>query len=505
MRKDDKKAVERYRKKLELARSHSTVNPFETKAEQLAAIEKAKSSLKACVERYFPHYATSAVPDFHIDFGKKVIKNKTFKGFAQWGRALAKSVLNDVVIPFWLWINGEPVYLVIVGNSGDRAKQLLEDLRAEFESNPQIINDFGEQHNPGSWEDGFFVTRGGFIGQALGMGQSVRGLRVGGKRPTHIVADDIETKDLNANEARQLKMARWIERDLLPTMDGPIRRFILANNRFAHRMVQTILQELHPDWVVHQVNAYDPVTYVSSWPQKYDPSYFMAVEKELGVLAAKAEYNNEPHIEGTVFKNEDIAYAKLPKLNTFKIIFGYWDIAYSNNKTADYNAVVVQGLHGRDFWEIDVFCRQAKMMEALHWMCAFQKALPETVVVHWVYEAQFWNEAVQRAIQDAETHHQIRLNLIQRKAPKVAKYDRILTLQAYYQNHRFWYNEQLKPKKDHQVAIQQLLGIEPGYKTKDDYPDAKKGVTDEFEKYVSYGTSDASYKSGKFKPTKNNW
>lgn len=80
------------------------------------------------------------------------------------GRAQAKSVLNDVILPFFLWINGEPVYLVIVGNTADRAKQLLEDIRAEFESNPQIINDFGEQHNPGSWEDGFFITRSGFIG-----------------------------------------------------------------------------------------------------------------------------------------------------------------------------------------------------------------------------------------------------------------------------------------------------------------------------------------------------
>lgn len=504
MRKEDKSAIERYKKKLQLARSHSNINPFETDLQKREAIAESKRSFKACVERFFPHFASAEVPDFHIEASNKIKRNKAIKGFLEWGRAQAKSVFADILLPFWLWINGEPVYLVIVGNTADRAKQLLEDIRAEFESNPQIINDFGEQHNPGSWEDGFFVTRGGFIGQALGMGQSVRGLRVGGKRPTIIVCDDIETKDLNANEVRQLKMARWIERDLIPTMDGEFRRFILANNKFAHKMVQTILQELHPDWWIHRVNAYDPITYKPRWTSKYSDTYFKLIEQEIGVLAARAEFNNEPHIEGTIFKNDDIQYAPLPRLNSFKIIFGYWDVAYAGTKTADYNAIVIQGLHGRDFWEIDCFVQQCRMTAAIHYMCDFQKSLPPTVTVHWVFEAQFWNEAVESAIRDAEQLYQIKLNIIKRNNPRKNKYDRILELQPYYQNRRMLYNEKLKHKKDHQVAMSQLFGIEPNYKTKDDYPDAKKGVTDECEKYVSYGTGDGKFISGKYK-AKNTW
>jgi phage terminase large subunit-like protein len=498
MKRNDKATLDRYKKKLELSRSFSNVNPFETDKEKREAIDVAKKSFRAMVQRYFPHYATSETPDFHIDFAKKVQKNKTFKGFSQWGRALSKSVVNDILLPFFLWINGEPVYLVLVGNNADRGKQLLEDIRAEFESNPQIINDFGEQYNQGSWEDGFFITKSGFIGQSLGMGQSVRGLRVKSKRPTHIVCDDIETKDLNQNPVRQLKMARWIERDLIPTMDGDIRRFIQANNRFAPKMVQTILQELHPDWIVHEINAYDPVTFEPTWKSKYSATYFQQIEKEIGALAARAEYNNQPHIEGTIFKAEDIQYAPLPKLNTFKIIFGYWDVAYSGTQTSDYNAIVVEGLKDRDFWEIDCFVQQCKMSAALAYMCQFQQSLPDTVVVHWVFESQFWNDAVESAIRDAEKLFNCRLNIIKRDRPRANKYDRMLQLQPYYQNGRFFYSDKLKHKKDHQIAMQQLFGIEPGYNSKDDYPDAKKGVTDELEKYVTYGGSEnSSYKSGR--------
>lgn len=504
MKRQDKVRIERYKKQLELVAASSNVNPFETAKEQKEAIARAKRDFAFMVQRYFPHYATAESPDFHIDFAKKVKANPTFKGFAQWGRALSKSVVNNTLLPFWLWINDEPVYFVLIGNSNDKAKQLLEDIRAEFEANPQIIKDFGIQHNPGNWEEGFFITKGGFIGQALGMGQSVRGLRVKSKRPNHIVCDDLETKDINQNPSRQEKIARWIERDLIPTMDGSIRRWIQANNRFAPKMIQTILQEKHPKWFVHQVNAYDPVTFEPTWKSKYSNQYFKDLEDEIGTLAAKSEYNNEPHIEGTIFLQDQIQYAPVPRLNQFKIIFGYWDVAYAGTSTSDYNAIVVQGLKDKDFWILDVFCKQSKMNVALAWMCQYQLALPETVVVHWVFEAQFWNDAVDSAIKEAERLFNCRLNIIKRDNPRTNKYDRILQLQPYYQNGRMWYSNKLKHSNDAQVGISQLLGIEPGYKTKDDYPDAHKGCTSELEKYVSFGSTDTSFATGNYTP-KNTW
>ena len=505
MKREDKIQIERYLKRLELIESSSSINPYETPLEQKQAIDLAKKSFKACVERYFPHYATSEVPDFHIDFANKTKREKAIKAFLEWGRAQAKSVFADVLLPFWLWINGEPVYLVIVGNNAERGKQLLEDIRAEFEANPQIIKDFGIQHNPGNWEDGFFITKGGFIGQALGMGQSVRGLRVKNKRPTIIVMDDCETKDLVQNPQRQEKMAKWVERDLIPTMDGEYRRFIQANNRFAPKMIQTILQERHPDWFVHRINAYDPVTYEPRWKSKYTADYFRNIEKEIGVLAAQSEFNNSPHIEGTIFTEKEIQWAPIPKLNQFKIIFGYWDVAYAGTSTSDYNAIVVQGLKDKDFWVLDIFCKQSKMSVALAWMCRYQLALPETVVVHWVFESQFWNDAVESSIKDAEKLFNCRLNIIKRDRPRANKYDRILQLQPYYQNGRIWYSDKLKHSNDAQVAVAQLFGIEPGYKCKDDYPDAHQGGVAELEKYVTYsGDGSGKFQSGKYK-SKHTW
>jgi len=107
----------------------------------------------------------------------------------------------------------------------------------------------------GKWENGNFTTQGGLRCKALGARQSVRGLRTKQQRPDLCLIDDLETQETIENletqetiesPRRQNKTVQWIERSLIPTMDGKRRRFIQANNRFAPRMIQTVLQEKHP-------------------------------------------------------------------------------------------------------------------------------------------------------------------------------------------------------------------------------------------------------------------
>lgn len=497
MKRQDKIAIERYHEKLRLARSSGHVKVDETEAERALRIAKAKKDVKFCVEYYFPHYATVESADFHIKFAHMVRRDPTGKCFAEWGRALAKSVWCDVLIPFWLWINDDLNYLVLIGNSKEKASTLLEDIQAEFEANPRIIADFGEQRLEGHWEAGDFRTRGGFIGKALGMGQSVRGLRVQAQRPDMVVLDDIEIKDLVKNPRRQDEMVQWIERDLIPTMDGDKRRMLYANNRFAPRMIQTELQKRHPKWKVSHVKAYNPTTYEPTWTSKYKPEYFKALEQEIGILAAKAEYNNEPHVEGKIFLNEQIQWGKLPRLDSFQLICGHWDIAYAGTPTADFNAVKVWGLKDKDFWNIDNYLKRSKMRQALEWMCQFQIHLPKTVKVLWRYESQFWNDEVQRTISEIEKQYKINLNLVQVDTPRTRKYERILSMQAYYQNGRTYYSHKLKAHNDTQEGIAQLLSIEPGYKTNDDAPDADQQAIEFLSRHI-YAHDNKEIRMGRY-------
>ena len=497
----DKKAIERYTKKIAFARTAGNVNLNETKEEKEARIQRAKDDVEFCVQYYFPHYATAECADFQIDFANDVINDPNYTGFAKWGRGLAKSVWNTIIIPFWDWLREGENYLVVIGQNGKKAAQLMEDLRAEFEANPRIIADFGEQVNIGSWKEELWITKGGFIGQCLGFGESCRGLRVGPKRPRHYNVDDIETRQTIKSETRQDEMVEWVENELLPSMDGSTERLIFSNNWFAPVMFLRKLAEKHPDWKVSEVKAYDPVTYEPAWRAKYTPEYYRRKEKRMGKLAALAEYNHKAKKTGKIFTSDQIQYGQLPNLNHFKIIVGHWDVAYGGTSTSDYNAVRIWGLHVENFWLINCYVNQSKMREAIAFMCDVQKRLPPTVMIHWRFEAQFWNDEVKRTLKEVQKEHGVNLNILKVDTPKHRKYDRILELQPYYQNGRIYNNEKLKSNNHFQVGLDQLYGIQPNYSTHDDAPDADQQAIKELEKYVTYADeSDQDILTGRMEP-----
>lgn len=499
MKRADKIALEQYRAKLQLIRSSGDVSPYETAAEKQARIEKAKKDVAFCVSYYFPHYATAPSADFQIRWANRVKRNPRFTAFAKWPRGHAKSVWNNVIVPFWLWLNEGSTYFVLVGQNYDRAKQLLDDIRAEFEANPRIISDFGTQHNPGSWEDGFFISKGGFIGQAIGLGQSCRGLRVKSQRPNLINCDDLETQKTLKNERIQDEYVKWVEQELLGAMDGERERLLFSNNWFAPVMFLKKLHERHPNWPVHEVSACNPVSYEPVWNGKYTAQYWREKELEMTRIPFHAEYLHIAHVMGKIFKPENTQWVALPKLSQFEIIAAHWDVAYAGTPTSDYNAVRIWGLKNARFYYINGFVRQCKMREAVDFMCRIQKELPKDVIIHWRYESQFWNGEVQRTIDETQQAHGLSLPLTKVDTPRTRKYDRILTLEPYFQNGRILYNQAMKSHNDSNVGLYQLYAIEPNYKTHDDAPDADQQCIEFLSKHVRTGTG-ATVAFAKYQP-----
>jgi hypothetical protein len=138
------------------------------------------------------------------------------------------------------------------------------------------------------------------------------------------------------------------------------------------------------------------------------------------------------------------------------------------------------------------------MRAAVDWMCYFQKSLPPSVVVHWYYESQFWNDEVERTISESEQDNNVNLNLVQSDTPTGKKYDRILKLQTYYQNGRIYYNQNKKSHKSTQIGLTQLYGIEPGYTTHDDAPDADEQCITKLSKYIPRGRGATKPKTARY-------
>ena len=485
--KEDRLSKERYLEKLRLIREGGTANPFETKEEKEARIKRCKKDVREFVKYYFARYATAESADFHVALAKRVARNQRCFELVRWGRGLAKSVWCNIIIPLWLWYRGENVYMVIIGNNYDKAQILLSDAQAELEANPRLIHDCGEQRSLGTWKDGDYLTKDGrFMAKALGMGQTPRGLRVGALRPNYLVCDDLEDGDTIKNPKRQDEIVKWILGGLIPTTDGPIRRYLHPNNDFAPRTIQNELQKHNPKWHVDEVKAYDKKTYKPAWASKYSDTYYQELEEDIGIIAAHSEYLNEPMIEGSVFTKDMIQWAKRPPLQHFKIIVGQWDVAYSGKN--DYNAIKVWGLHNNNFWQFKAFVRQCQMKAAVEWMYDYEDTLPKDIIIHWRIESQFWNKPTQDVLEEVSRERGRWLNISIVDRSRVKKFDRLLSMHPYYQNARIYYDKAEEANNDMKMGISQLLGIEPGYKTHDDSPDADEEAVNYLSQFITFSS-----------------
>jgi len=134
--------------------------------------------------------------------------------------------------------------------------------------------------------------------------------------------------------------------------------------------------------------------------------------------------------------------------------------------------VRVWGLKDHKFWLIAAFVRQCKMKDAVRWICSYNAQVPSSVYIHWRVEGQFWNDPLRESIAEVEQELKTTAGISVVDSPKGKKLDRLMRMHPYYQNGRTWWSENIKSTNDCQVGLAQLLGIEPGYRTHDDAPDA---------------------------------
>lgn len=482
----DKQALERYRKLVQRISEQTTVDVFETETEKRQRIARLKNDYDAFVKYYFEKtYAMCDNAPFHIKLAKKVRRDRYIKLLLGWARGLAKSTHCDVLLPLWLWCNGDLKVMLLIGQTQEKANKLLGDLQAEFEGNQRLINDYGPQLGTGSWQDGNFATANDCAFFALGVGQSPRGIRYHQFRPDYIICDDLDTKQVCRNPKRVREYANWICEDLIPCMDERGGRFIDVNNVFAKHTILTELRDTRSGFEYWQQDATD-TDFNPAWAAKYTKEFYMKLAADIGMLSFQAEFNNKPYVEGTIFKNEMIQWAEIPHLNHFDHIVAFWDVAYSDSKTADFNAIKVWGLKGSNFYLIKAFVRQCKMYDAIRWMFDYNDSLPSTVHVNFYFESQFWNDALRMVYEQVQAERGKSIPLIRSERSKANKFDRIVSMLPFYEQGRIFYNINEKVNNDVQVGIAQLMAIEEGSKEHDDSPDADKEAIDKLSRHIQF-------------------
>lgn len=479
-----KKAIEEWKQHCETVQAATSVNITETPAQRLTRIARLRSDYAAFVDYYFPHWTINpetgnATPcaKFHIDAANKIKANRNLKAGFVWHRGAAKSTNMDVFVPMWLMCQErrEINVMVIVGKSEDNAKTLLGDIQAELQYNQRYIADFGEQYNAGNWQDGEFVTQTEVAFFARGRGQSPRGLRYRSHRPDYIVIDDLDDDELVESPARVSKLFDWVRSALFGTLDGGRGRFFMVGNMIAKNSVLAKwcdIKSVH----VTRVNIYDKDGNIS-WAAKWTHAEVQALADVAGYRAFQKEYMNNPIIEGAVFRNEWIRWAKRPAWSKFSEIVLYIDPSFKGSNKNDFKAAKLWGKVGTQLWHLRAFVRQCSVAEMVRWCYdLYEWARDQGIAVRWYMEANFMQDTIlDEFMREGELRgYQLPMTGDKRKKPD--KFQRVEAVSPLWERGFVFYDESQRDDPDMLAGIDQTLAFEKGMRGHDDAPDADEGA-----------------------------
>nr|DAY06844.1 MAG TPA: Large Terminase [Caudoviricetes sp.] len=461
----------------------------ESSVQKEQRIRRLQKNYAAFCEYYFPHFlqlrdkATGETirvvhnAPFHNAAANKVKNTPNLKAVFKWPRGHAKSTHMDIFTPLWLIFQPKRLidFMVLVGKSEDGANRLLGDIQAELQYNKRIIADFGKQMSMGDWTEGEFTTKDGVHFLACGRGQSPRGLRKRESRPDYIVIDDLDDDELCRNSRRVREMTDWVKEALFGALDVGRGRFIMVGNLISKT---SVLANICATKGVHVSTVYavdgegNPV-----WREKWTKEEARGVADFMGYRAWNKEMMHNPIVEGTVFKQEWIKYAKRPAWWEFDELVLYIDPSWKSKKTNDTKAAKLWGKCRSQLWHLRAFVRKASVAELVRWCYdLYEWSLEIGLPIRFMMEASFMQDIL---LDEFTTEGEIRgfqLPITGDTRKKPDKFQRVEAISPLWERGFVYYDISQKEDPDMQAGIEQTLAFEKGMAGNDDAPDADEGA-----------------------------
>ncbi len=489
------KELERYEELKKRIKRSTPVPVNESALQKQKRVDDLLGSFDKFCKYYFPVFLDPATGGaefgwFHKKAAKEIIANPNIFAVLEWPREHAKSVFADILLPLYLKAKGEVSGMVIASANKEKAKGLLADIQAQFESNQRYLNDFGEQYNFGNWADGHFITRDGVGFWAIGKGESPRGLREEEKRPNFLVIDDLDDDEEVRNADRVEKTLDWLRGALIGAMALLQSRILMVGNRIAKNSVlSNVVGDVNEDDVknpdIFHLKVFaleNPKTHaedqsetgVPAWKERYTRTILQARFVKVGYRMTQREYFHRQVENGKVFKNEWLIYGKPPKISDFDAIVTYTDPSFKDSKKNDYKAIIGVGKLGNRWWILDCWVRQATrnaMVVAQYDMAERLEKENPKILKHFI-EGNLNQEAfIADYVTESENRNYM-LPINEDKRDKPNKQGRIESISVYFERSLIFINEAIKGTFDYQNFKAQLIGFPNAH---DDAPDALEG------------------------------
>lgn len=417
-------------------------------------------------------------------------------------RGNAKSTIASFALPIWCAVFKKKHYMIIVSDTASQADDFLQNIKAEFEDNELLIEDFGYLQGL-VWTNSDIVLRDGDCRiQALGAGKKIRGRRYKQWRPDLIVCDDLENDEHIMSPDQRKKDETWYNKALSKAGDertdkvviGTILHYdslltkILLNPTYRTKKYQAVINwsnsPLWDEWerLVTNLDDLDRLNTAKAffeanklsmldntrvlWPEKENYYSLMLQRIADGPAAFSSEKQNEPLTdEDRRFLAEWIQYYDDSEIEGKELFaLGYVDPSLGK-AGGDYSAIIIIGVdtnHQVYVLDADIDKRKPDVI-ILDVLGKHKKFKTQRFGVEENQFQEYFKDNAQKAA--AEEKSDIRIIGVRQHSDKIL---RIESLQPDIKNGR------IKFRRDQQRLIEQLVNFPSA--AHDDGPDALEGA-----------------------------
>lgn len=306
----------------------------------------------------FPDAFTEEFSDFHRDVIEHFEEERNTALGAPRGHG--KTTLIGLGYASWLTVTRRVRYLVFISSNSDKATDFIEPLKDALQENPRLRFlypwiDAEKVVTQGRNRMDMFDVADRTRIKATGFDTNIRGLSYKNQRPDLILLDDIEDDDRVRNPRLRRQDERKINQRILPatSRDGSV------------KMIGTVL---HRDsLLVKKVEQWDGRIYQARgtdgtplWPAMFDDEALQRKEKEMGSLAFKQEYMNDPtQSEDSIIKAEmfeaalddSVSHEGLSVDRYDTAVLGV-DFAYGEKQVNDKTAIIGLGEYADGSYDV---------------------------------------------------------------------------------------------------------------------------------------------------------
>jgi len=162
-------------------------------------------------------------------------------------RGSAKSTLVSLSYAIWSVIGKQNLkFILLISQTQGQARQLLANIRSEFESNELLRRDFGpfEDSNEVWRSNSLVLPRYNTMVMAASLGESIRGYKHGQYRPQLIILDDIEDNNSIRTKDGRDKTYNFVTSEVIPAGDTETKYLLVGNLLHSDSVVMRLKNEI---------------------------------------------------------------------------------------------------------------------------------------------------------------------------------------------------------------------------------------------------------------------